>query len=250
MIARLRYPQKFLLISLLFLLPLVVTMAFMVAEQNVRIRIAQQEILGTRYLRALGEVYLGTLQHRHEAMRALTLGITVEALPPARARVDAGLAALRPLEAVHSAELQTGELFTRIEAGWAELRVDRPRGSVLEGYDRYQALIDDQRALIALVGDQSKLILDSDLDSYYIMDAVLLRMPETQAIIARTLLVNEGLVPLSRLSFDRRTELIMQLSLLRSNREILRRNLDTAYAHTAWPALQPTLAPAEDGYFS
>jgi signal transduction histidine kinase/DNA-binding response OmpR family regulator len=249
MIARLRYPQKFLLISLLFLLPLVVTMGFMIAEQNVRINIAQQQIVGTRYLRVLSEVYLGTLQHRHEAMRALTLGITVEALTPARARVDAGLAALRPLQAAHSAELQTAELFERIEVGWAELRVERPQGSALDGYERYQALINDQRALIALVGDQSRLILDPDLDSYYIMDAVLLRLPETQALIARTLLVNEGLVPLSRLSFDRRTELVMQLSLLRSNREILRRNLNTAYASTAWPALQSILAPTEARYF-
>jgi signal transduction histidine kinase/CheY-like chemotaxis protein len=251
MIARLRYPHKFLLISLLFLLPLVVTMGFMVAEQNVRIRFAQKEIIGARYLSALSEVYLGTLRHRHAAMRALSLGITVdEALLPARDRVDAGLATLRPLQAAHGVELRTAELFERVDAGWAALRADQQRGSASEGYDRYRALIDDQRALIAIVGDQSNLILDPDLDSYYIMDAVLLRLPEAQEIIARILLINEGLVPQSRLMSDRRTELIMHLSLLRSNREALRRNLNTAYAHTDGSTLQADLAPTEAAYFS
>ena len=68
----LRYPQKFLLIGLLFLLPLAVTMGFMVAEQNVRIRFGQREIAGALYLRSLGEVCTGALRYRHEALRAIS----------------------------------------------------------------------------------------------------------------------------------------------------------------------------------
>ncbi|HMQ34714.1 MAG TPA: hypothetical protein PKD53_28515, partial [Chloroflexaceae bacterium] len=64
MISRLRYPQKFLLISLLFLLPLAAAMGFMVAEQNVRIGFGKEEIAGARYLRALSEVYGGAPRHR------------------------------------------------------------------------------------------------------------------------------------------------------------------------------------------
>ncbi|RRR72559.1 MAG: response regulator [Candidatus Viridilinea halotolerans] len=249
-INRLRYPEKFLLISLLFLLPLAVTMGFMVAEQNVRIRFAQKEIAGTEYLHALNEVYLATLLHRHEAMRALSLGITVESLPRTKLRVETAMAALRPLQADYGERLRTEALFQRIEAGWEVLRSDDLRGSALEGYERYQQLIDDQRALIATVGDYSNLILDPDLDSYYMMDAVLLRLPEAQAIMARILLVNEGLVPLPYLLAERRTELVMQLSLLRANRETLRRNLETAYTHTAWTQLRPLLAPEEEQYLA
>ena len=40
------------------------------------------------------------------------------------------------------------------------------------------ALIDDIRSLITHVGDSSKLILDPDLDTYYVMDALLLKEPE------------------------------------------------------------------------
>lgn len=247
-INRLRYPEKFVLISLLFLLPLAVTMGFMVAEQNVRIRFAQQEIAGTTYLRALNEVYLATLFHRHDVLRALTLGITVESLPHTRQRVEQSMAALRPLEASYGAQLQTSELFERIETGWADLRDDDLRGTALDGYDRYQQLIVDQRALIATVGDYSNLILDPDLDSYYMMDAVLLRLPEAQELMARILLINENLVPQEHRIADRRTEIIMQLSLLRANSERLQRNLATSYAHTTWTNLQPLLEPEVERY--
>ncbi|MFV9503258.1 MAG: response regulator [Oscillochloridaceae bacterium umkhey_bin13] len=251
MIARLRYPEKFLLISLLFLLPLAVTMYFMVSEQNVRIQFGQKEIIGTQYLRTLSKVYLGTLQHRHAAMRALTLGITVdEALVPARDRVDAALTDLQLLDQRYGAELRSTELFAQVAAGWNDLRADQLRGDAVDGYDRYRTLLDAQRQLIAQVGDYSNLILDPDLDSYYIMDAVLLRLPEVQESIARLQLINEGLIPRERLQADRRTELVMTLSLIRANRDSLRRNLDTAYAQPHWAELPSRLQASDARYFA
>ncbi|NTU82841.1 MAG: response regulator [Chloroflexales bacterium] len=249
MISRLRYPQKFLLISLLFLLPLAVTMFFMVEEQNVRIRFARKEIAGAQYLRSLSAVYSGALRHRHEAMRALVLGIPVDAeLLPARDSLDEALAALRPLDDKHGTSFGSTDLFKRVEATWAILRADPLTGDPLATYDRYEAFIGDLRDLIILVGDRSNLILDPDLDSYYIMDAVLLRLPEAQELIARMLLINEGLVPGEHLLADRRTELIMSASLLRSNSDALERNLAKAYGSTSSASLRPELDPTAAGY--
>src|SRR5688572_8221460 len=50
---RLKYPQKFLLISVLFLLPLAVVMYLLLSEINERVDFAQREIEGDRYLRPL-----------------------------------------------------------------------------------------------------------------------------------------------------------------------------------------------------
>ncbi len=231
MIPRLRYPQQFLLISLLFLLPLAVTMFFMVDEQNVRIRFAQQEIVGARYLRSLSKVYGGTLRHRYAALRALTLGTPADrSLLVTRDWVDASLAALRPLDAANGADLGSTALLQQIETRWTSLRADALTGDPLVVYDRYQALIVDLRELITLVGDRSNLILDPDLESAYLIDAVILRVPEAQDLIARTMLINEGLVPAKWLLADRYTELVMNLSLLHANGETLHKNLAKAHA--------------------
>ena len=51
-------------------------------------------------------------------------------------------------------------------------------GDVRRSEQLHDQLMADIRTLITLVGDSSKLILDPDLDTYYIMDALLLREPE------------------------------------------------------------------------
>ena len=43
-------------------------------------------------------------------------------------------------------------------------------------------LLADIRSLMAHVGDTSNLILDPDLDTYYLMDAVLLKLPDGAAL--------------------------------------------------------------------
>jgi diguanylate cyclase (GGDEF)-like protein len=48
--------------------------------------------------------------------------------------------------------------------------------------DTTQHLISSANNLIAKVGDQSNLILDPDLDTYYLMDVTLLRLPEIDAL--------------------------------------------------------------------
>ena len=50
---RLKYPQKFALISLLFILPLGVVMYVLLSEFNDRIRYASREMEGAQYLRPL-----------------------------------------------------------------------------------------------------------------------------------------------------------------------------------------------------
>src|SRR4029453_14964780 len=53
---RLTYPRKFMLISVLFALPLAVVMYLLVSEINDRIEFSYKEMLGNRYLRPLRDL--------------------------------------------------------------------------------------------------------------------------------------------------------------------------------------------------
>jgi hypothetical protein len=48
LVNRLKYPQQFLLISLLFILPLALVMYLLISELNERIAFTQKEVQGTR----------------------------------------------------------------------------------------------------------------------------------------------------------------------------------------------------------
>jgi hypothetical protein len=61
---RLKYPQKFVLISVLFALPLVLVMYLLISEINDRIEFTQKEIQGDTYLRPLRTLYEHVAQSR------------------------------------------------------------------------------------------------------------------------------------------------------------------------------------------
>ncbi len=77
-----------------------------------------------------------------------------------------------------------GEISTRIDALATQATGAGPGGEA--AFASYTQLIDLEVALNSAVGDSSNLILDPDLDSYYVMDATLLRVP--------TVLVESGRV--------------------------------------------------------
>jgi signal transduction histidine kinase/DNA-binding NarL/FixJ family response regulator len=144
---RLRYRPKFALISLLFGVPLVLSMALWLAEVQQRIGFAEKERLGLEYVNGV-----------HRLLEALLLGREADCAAAAR-RIDA-------LDRRLGRELGTSEL-------WASAR-----GPLL---DPGAPLGERTRAalrLIAQAGDSSNLILDPDLDSYYLRDAVVTLLPE------------------------------------------------------------------------
>lgn len=63
---------------------------------------------------------------------------------------------------------------------WTDLRsIEASQTDVSKNHDAHQELIGHLRTMIAHAGDTSNLILDPDLDSYYMMDIVLLALPQT-----------------------------------------------------------------------
>jgi hypothetical protein len=50
---------------------------------------------------------------------------------------------------------------------------------------KFNHLVADVRTMVTHMGDTSNLILDPDLDSYYLMDVTLLALPQTQDRLAR-----------------------------------------------------------------
>jgi hypothetical protein len=55
----------------------------------------------------------------------------------------------------------------------------------------YLGLAADINRLSARLGDSSNLILDHDLDTYYLMDATLIKLPEIQKILSEIRLISQ-----------------------------------------------------------
>jgi methyl-accepting chemotaxis protein len=127
----------------LFLLPVGYTIYQLYGTQQIAIDFGAKE--------AQGNAYLGVLRRAHGALLA---GADASAIAPA---VDRAEAEFGP--GMESAD-QHAVLQAALGAGDAAAA----RAAI--------------RTLITRVGDKSNLILDPDLDSYYVMDLVLIKIPE------------------------------------------------------------------------
>ena len=184
---RLTYPKKFALIGLLFALPLAVALLLLLDNINDTIEFTEKELAGTVYLRPLRTLQEDLQQHRGLTSLARTSRSPVSQpeLLALEAQID------RDLEGVAEADQALGQTFvttTRSTALWGWWRDLRATGSGLspqKNYDRHTELIADVTVLMVQVGDESNLILDPDLDRYYLMDSVVNKLPALTEQIGR-----------------------------------------------------------------
>jgi hypothetical protein len=232
---RLSYPRKFLLISLLFVLPLALVVYLLFSEIGEQIEFARKETKGIRYLapvrRLLGHVTDSRmLAHDYAAGRVAVRPQLVRT----QEEIAADCAALAVVEADLGGVLRTGTLARALQKNWGFLRAKMLRLEAADLDELHAQLLQDVQALIARVRDTSNLILDPELDSYYLMDAVLLRLPEAAQLSGRARIQGKkslaGDRPLSGPDKESFTGLA---ALLRANLDATRSGLGVAFRSPA-----------------
>jgi hypothetical protein len=240
---RLTYPQKFGLISLLFALPLALVLLFFITAMNDRISFAQKEIDGNAYLRPLRTLLDHTLADKLLALDIAPDGSVPAALQASVARIDADFQTLDRVDAQYGARLGTTAQLTALKAAWSALQARRRTDPA--DPELHTPFITGIRGLITQVGDTSNLTLDPDLDSHYVMDAVLLKLPEGQDRLAQTIALGERVLARGSMTPQERAQLIILGGLVQANRDETQRGLSIAFRnnpeHNLLPALDAPL---------
>jgi PAS domain S-box-containing protein len=178
---RLKVSQKLMLISVLFMIPDTVLLCLFLFSINANIKFARWEKYGNEYQTPLEELL--QLIPQHFLQSQVGLGGDEKQI---ERKIDAALEALASVDQRIGESLQfTGEGLSKrrrehctvqnLSREWQELKTAKP-GDV----EAHVHLVSDVRTMITHAGDSSNLILDPDLDSYYLMDVTLLALPEMQ----------------------------------------------------------------------
>jgi len=184
--------RRLFLISLAYTLPIAVLLYFVVNGINQDIRFSELEKLGNSYQRPLAIILEHVPQHALAARRALdSKDPQTETLARGRSEIDRAFAALRDVDASHAADLQftaegvakrdrTGIDPATVQREWEALKQGAGVTTAAASDEAHGKLLERILLMIKHAGDTSNLILDPDLDSYYLMDVTLLALPETQ----------------------------------------------------------------------
>ncbi|WP_257217348.1 EAL domain-containing protein [Janthinobacterium sp. BJB301] len=163
MIGKLTVGRKLALIYLLDLSAVIFISGILINEKYIAIDFSRKEMAGNDYIAAIRDALL----------------------PLARAQADAAGSAA----AIELAERQFGSDMRSVELSREFSALLRQSGSTTfatdDGIAPSPAFVAG-RALLTRVGNQSNLILDPDLDSYYTMSLVILRFPELLEVINST----------------------------------------------------------------
>ncbi len=227
-LSSLKISQKLLLSILSFSIPILMLLYFTVSGINNIIDFARLESTGNRLLEPL--VQLLVLVPRHQRLVEIaSAGASsgfINNLEPTTNLIEQNFENLEKETKALGESLKITPLGLK-EAGmeqllpenianqWKTLRSSQTTSSQENLGRQYSDLIQRIRDLITRVGDTSNLILDPDLDSYYLMDVVLVALPQAQQRVGEILLFCQSLTSQTQLTNEERVKLEISASLLR-----------------------------------
>lgn len=222
----LKVSQKLFLISIFFVMPDSLMLYLFITGINENIQFAQMEKKGTEYQHPLEELLMLIPQHSLLAEGAAQGTLEKNELAVAQARIDTAFTSLEKVNARIGADLQFTEAglakrkrehyqVETVKREWQELRANLARLTPQDRAERHLHLVADVRMMITHAGDLSNLILDPDLDSYYLMDATLLALPQMQDRLARVMAEGHAMLQRPAISIQERQELTIHATMLK-----------------------------------
>ncbi len=185
--------RKIVLLIAAFAVPLTMLSAyFLLTGLNKDIQFAEQELRGNAYQRKLETLLRLVPDHSRQAALAAKGDAAAKARVPAiEGEIDRAFGELVAVDAALGAKLQmtveglaaakrADVTVPTVRKKWDALRTGAVPVAAEEMEKAFTALAADLRTMIAHSGDKSNLILDPDLDSYYLMDVTLLALPQNQ----------------------------------------------------------------------
>ncbi|MBE9182563.1 PAS domain S-box protein [Oculatella sp. LEGE 06141] len=226
------------LIALLltFILPFAIVVYQLVSQINLQIEFAQREVDGNAYLRPLEQLLKDIPQSKL---------LTYQTLPPAvpsgiwqqeQTTIDRDMQALALVDQALGEQLETTAAVDALQQTWHHLKQRLHHATTDDAADLQHLhawMMHQTRSLMSQVGDTSNLILDPDLDSYYLVDAVLLKLPESQVLLAQLRELGNAIAYRQAISPEIRGQFIGLAGLEEANIDATAKGMEVAFRHNA-----------------
>jgi twitching motility protein PilJ len=217
---KLKLGWKLTIIAALSVPALAYTTYKLVEARNKEIKFGQKEIYGADYLPPLRKLHEQIAKHRgltngylrgNSAMKdqipatVQTINVAFQSLSDIDTRAIEGT--------TYGALLEASDKVNALKREWEAVRSKSANSTnpqeVFEQHNRLMTSIND---LIVHVGDKSNLILDPDLDTYYLMDAVIVQLPNAVDALGQVRGLLTGAITSKAITSPEQAQLSFQLA--------------------------------------
>jgi len=210
---------------------------------NKGIEFASKEVLGNEYLRPVIRLIESMQLHRGRSYTLpLSNGDATE-LEKTVAQIDANVRAVDAVDRKLGTILRTTDQWTAVKGKCRVILSGGSSKSPEDLLDEKTAIIVDMITLMAQAGDQSNLILDPDLDSYYLMETVVNRLIVLAEAMAQVRAHSTASAESPSDSEVERLTLSNFANSIRTTQSVLTRNFNVAFRETRDPKLEAKLEP-------
>ncbi|GEM_PF-3191205 len=237
--------HKLVLSGLALLLPLLVVLGLLVAEKNIAINFSQKEIDGTAYLVPLRSLVENVPEHRGLSYGYLNGKAEFRAQVAKKAsEIEEDIRQIDEIDQEYGEKLGTSSEWKTLKRAWSDLKSEALSLSARESFSRHNDFIGQLLGFIRHVSDASNLILDPDLDTYYLMDAVVLKLPELTERIGRLRGLGAGVAAQGEMDESQKIAFVLLEGEIEAVVNELERGMASAVAANA--DLKPIQAASED----
>ncbi|WP_295427099.1 HAMP domain-containing protein, partial [uncultured Thiodictyon sp.] len=213
LLARLRLPGKIALIGAAFLAVIALLFVFFIQAQWNAIRFSALERDGVALVRVVPEVMLPIQRHRGLLARLGSGDETLRgAVAEARAQADAAFELAAPVMATLGVELGVESDWKALGERWRTM-TNAGASAPAEAFQAHSELLDAMLVFVSRVADRSNLTLDPDIDSFYLMDAAIVQLPNMVEMSAIMRGQSAGIAVRQTIAIDERIELAARLAL-------------------------------------
>lgn len=238
---RLKYLQKFLLISILFAAPLAIVMYQYLLNVEHDINFSAKERLGLVYNAPLIDLLKQVGRHS-TAVSASLNGIKDfdSEIQSSQDAIEAQIESVNTVNTNLGNVLAVSEAWGAIKDEWVKLRDSTPTLTAATSIEAHKTLSNQILALITSVGNNSNLILDPDIDTYYLMSSAITTLPPTMDYFNQLQSYGVAALGSQTLSSSDETRLIILSQLAQAELDSNQRGYTYAFDYN--PELQSLLA--------
>ena len=227
---KMKYSAKFTLIAIVVVSFASFMMYQVIAAHNANIAFSQLEIKGAKLLPDLKQLLVDTQKLR--GLTAIYQNGNTSLLSKVNAQqviVKADLE--KASNSVLSANLkETVPLYTQLSSQLNSFMQNYNTQNSQTVFQKYTDIVNDELAFIVKVGDMSNLILDPDLDTFYLMDAVINKLPHLTEDLGKARGMGSAVLAKKAITLKHKLSLTKSFGGIVNTLSALASGLDSAYS--------------------
>jgi methyl-accepting chemotaxis protein len=237
---RINISAKMALVGAALLFPIITLLFLLVSEKNIAIDFGTKEYYGDQYLVPLSKMLEHMPEHKVLDNRRKSLKVSAS-LDTTQAAINAAMEELEAVDAKYGKDkgfLESTKRIADLKTRWTTLQQAVNTMGHTQSIKAHDDLIADLRSVITYIGDYSNLILDPDLDSYYLMDVTLLKVPSMVDNMYKFQVLAEDILARKSVTNQEKTDLTVLSGLIATDLAAIRSDHDVSYKNTTDTALK------------